>query len=227
LDTDTVHPAIIVPITISLLKIELPNAPTQYTVTAGSIWILSKLIASTAPAGTYTGLTISGGTITFNQHLDINANKAIIMPAGAICTVALNLKPPVDTTVSPDNIGIDAMNAQVVLPATFSFTLTEAGIKIVSFADASWKLYGSANTFQYDPASVPVYNPALNGIYIGCNVTAPTFAVTKCDSTFFTVQGSAPILKGYWDLPVATIDITQANIALGTGALAALCLGGL
>lgn len=227
LDTDTTHPAIIVPITISIVKIDLPAAPTKYTVTSGSIWILSKLIASTAPAGAYTGLTISGGSITFNQHLDINNNKAVIMPAGAVCTVTLNLKQPVNNTASPGNIGIDAMNAQVVLPATFSFTLTEAGIKINSFADASWKLYGSANTFQYDPAAIPVYNPALNGIYIGCNVTAPTFAVSKCDSSFFTIQGSAPILKGYWDLPVATIDITQANTALGTGALAALCLSGL
>src|SRR6185312_9959506 len=89
------------------------------------------------------------------------------------------------------------------------------------------QLYGNATTFQYDPAQSPVYNPVLNGIYIGCKANPNTFTVSKCDSTFFTVQGTAPIIDAYWELPVATINITQANTATGAGSLAALCGVGL
>ncbi|MDB5133533.1 MAG: hypothetical protein JWP37_136 [Mucilaginibacter sp.] len=226
LDTNTTTPALLLPVTITLFGLQLPNQDTHYPVAAGSIWILSKLLCSSAPAGMYTGLTISGGTISFNQELALT-NKAITMPAGAVCSLALNLQQPVDTTVSPDNIGIDAMNAKVQLPTQFSFNLTESGIGIVSIAQASWQLYGSVNTFQYDPGQSPIYNPVLNGIYIGCKVSDPTFTVSQCDSTFFTIKGTSPILDGYWELPVAAIDITLANVATGTGSLAVICGTGL
>ena len=226
LDTNTAAPALIVPVRISLLHIVLPGQHTSYTIEAGSIWIRSQLLCSTAPAGMYTGLTISGGTISFNQQMSL-ANKAITMPAGCVCSVSLTLQQPLDATVSPDNIGIDAMSAQVQLPAQFSFTLTDSIISIVSIAQASWNLYGCAAAFQYDPAQSPVYNPVLNGIYIGCKVSVPAFTVSKCDSAFFRLQGTAPIVDGYWELPLITIDITQPNPAAGIGALAVLCSPGL
>jgi hypothetical protein len=224
-DTDATTPVLLLPVIVNLL-VRIPALHTSYTIPAGSVWILSKLLCKDAPAGTYSGLTVSGGTITFNQSLVLTAQK-ITMPAGCVCSMVLNLKQPVDATVSPDNIGIDAMNANVHLPTQFSFNISESGLQIVNFTDASWELYGSANTFKYDPGQPAVYNPVLNGIYLGCKVTAPTFNVTKCLSPFFKVQGSAPIIDGYWELPVATIDITQTNTALGIGALAVLCGAGL
>jgi hypothetical protein len=225
-DTDPVNPVLLLPVIINTIKVITPKPTTSYTIAPGSVWILSKLLCTSAPAGTYTGLTVSGGTITFNQLLTL-ANKKITMTAGVVCSMVLNLQQPVDTTVPPQNIGIDALNANVKLPTQFSFSITEAGLQIQGFTDASWELYGSANTFQYDPNQVPIYNPVLNGIYLGCKVTAPKFVVTKSASAYFKVRGNSPIIDGYWELPVAVINIAQVNTAAGTGALAALCGVGL
>jgi hypothetical protein len=221
-DTDPSNPVLILPVIVSNVRVIIPPKNTSYKIAPGSVWILSKLLCTAAPSGTYTGLTVSGGTIAFNQLLPL-ANKKIIMPAGDICSLVLNLQQPVDTTVPPQNIGIDALNANVKLPTQFSFNITEGGLKIQGFTDASWQLYGSSNTFQYDASQVPLYNPILNGIYLGCKVTAPKISVTKSASSYFKVRGSTPVIDGYWELPVAVIDITKVNTATGTGALAALC----
>jgi hypothetical protein len=226
LNTNPAAPALIVPIRISRIRVIRPGQPTSYTIEPGSIWILSQLLCPTAPAGMYTGLTISGGTIAFNLPMSL-VNKMITMPAGAVCNVSINLQQAVDATVSPDNIGIDAMNAQVKLPAQFSFSLTDSKISIVSVAQSSWNLYGCAASFDYDAAQTPVFNSVLNGIYIGCKVSVSSFTVNRCESAFFTLQGTAPIVDGYWEMPVTTIDITQANTASGIGSLAVLCSPGL
>ena len=222
LSTDATTPVLLLPVTINFFSVFKPANSTSFNIAPGSVWILSKLLATGAPANTYTGLTVNGGTISFNQLIPLK-NKSISMPAGAVCTILLDLKQPVDTTVSPDNVGVDAMNANVNLPLHFSFSFVTPAAKIISIADASWGLYGSANTFHYDPGQVPFYNPVLNSILIGFKVTDPTFIVSKCDSPFFTIKGKAPILDGYWELPVATIDITKPNTATGTGALAVVC----
>jgi len=227
LATDTTTPVLLLPVTISFFDFfKWPHKHTSFQISTGSVWILSKLLAGNAPAGTYTGLTVSGGTLSFNEVLPLN-NKSIIIPAGAVCPVQLDLQQPVDTTVSPDNIGIDAMNAGVKLPTQFSFNFSTPAAGIIGIADASWQLYGSANTFQYDSTQSIFYNPVLNTILIGCKVTAPSFIVSKCDSPFFTIKGMAPVLDGYWELPVATIDITKTNNATGIGALAVVCSPGL
>src|SRR5665213_2785346 len=83
------------------------------------------------------------------------------------------------------------------------------------------------HSFQYDPAQSPLYNPVLNGIYIGLTASPPVFTVSKCESAFFTIQGSASITASYWELPVATINITQANTATGAGAISVVCSAGL
>ena len=226
LDTNSATPAVIVPVRVSLIRIIRPGQPTSYTIEPGSIWILSQLLCPSAPAGMYTGLTISGGTIAFSATMSL-ANKIITMPAGTVCTISINLQQAVDATVPPDNIGIDALNAQAKLPTSFSFSLTDSGIRIISVAQSSWNLYGCAASFDYDPAQTPIFNTVLKGIYIGCKVSVPSFTISQCDSAFFTMQGTAPIVDGYWELPVTTIDITQANTASGTGTLAVLCSPGL
>ncbi len=112
-------------------------------------------------------------------------------------------------------------------PPCLAFNFSTPAATITNISDSSWQLYGCANTFQHDPAQSAYYNPVLNTILIGCKVIDPTFIVSKCESPFFTIQGTAPILDGYWELPVATIDITKVNNATGIGALAAVCSGGL
>ncbi len=224
LSTDTTHPVLLLPVSVPSLTIPILN--TDLAITQGSVWILSSMFDSSAPAGAYTGLTVSGGSLSFDKHLSV-VNKAINMPAGATCTVHLNLQQPVDTSTPPDNTGIDAKNAGVQLPTQFSFSFSTPALKINSIADGSWKLYGSANTFQYDPSQTALYTAVLNSIVIPFKVTAPTFSVSACNSPFFTIQGSSPISEGCWELPVATIDITNPGVATGAGALGVVCSKGL
>ena len=226
LNTNATAPALIVPITIRLIRIPLPGEVTSYSIDGGSVWILSQLITSSAPAGMYTGLTVSGGSLSFDRHMSLT-NKVINMPAGSVCNVSLNLQQSVDTIVSPDNTGKDAADANVQLPASFSFQLTGSSLSIVSIAQASWNLYGCPATFQFAPVQVPLYNALQNGIYIGATVSISTFTVNVCESPVFTLSGSAPVIDGYWELPVTTIDITQSNTATGIGSLAILCSPGL
>ena len=224
LAADTSTPVLLLPVDISIFTILGGSA--NYNIAAGSVWIHSSLFDNSAPTGNYTGLTVSGGTLSFTTRLSIN-NKTITIPVGAGCNVLLDLQQPVDSTVSPDNIGIDAMNAGVALPTQFSFGFTGPLAEITGIAEASWNLYGSVNTFQHDASQSPAYNAVLNSILIPFTIASPEFIVTKCESPFFTIQGQAKIWKGYWELPVTVIDITKTNTASGTGALAAICESGL
>ena len=40
--------------------------PETFHVEAGSLWVAAQLLAPTAPAGSFTGMAISGGTLTFS-----------------------------------------------------------------------------------------------------------------------------------------------------------------
>ena len=147
LAADTAMPVLLLPVDVNVLTSLL--TPDNYKIASGSIWIHSSLFDNSAPAGDYTGLTISGGTLSFTEKLGIT-NKTITIPANTGCNVLLNLQQPLDTTVSPDNLGIDAMNADVKLPTQFSFSFSGPLAEVTGIADASWNLYGSSNTFQYD-----------------------------------------------------------------------------
>jgi hypothetical protein len=223
LAADTSTPVLLLPVDVSIFDL---FGSTSYEIAKGSVWIHSSLFDNSAPANEYTGLTVSGGTLSFTTALSIN-NKTITIPAGIACSVLLDLQQPVDTTVSPGNIGIDAMNAGVILPTQFSFSFSGPLAKVTGIADASWNLYGSENVFQYDASKSIAYNAVLNSILVPFTVTEPQFTVSKCDSPFFTIQGQAGIWIGYWELPVSVIDITKTNTATGTGALAVVCKPGL
>ncbi|HEY4326853.1 MAG TPA: hypothetical protein VGN20_22900 [Mucilaginibacter sp.] len=224
LAADTSTPVLLLPVHETIFTVL--GGSTHYNIVAGSVWIHSSLFDNSTPANNYTGLTISSGTLSFTQSLSINSKK-IIIPAGAGCNVLLNLQQPVDSTVSPDNIGVDAMNADVVLPTQFSFSFSGPKLQITVVSDASWNLYGSANTFQYDSSQPTGYNSVLNSILVPFKVTEPQFTVNNCGSPFFTIQGQAGIWEGYWELPLAVIDITKTNTASGIGAMAVACKPGL
>ncbi|MDB5111825.1 MAG: hypothetical protein JWR67_2939, partial [Mucilaginibacter sp.] len=224
LAADTSVPVLLLPVDESIFTIL--QGSDNYTIASGSVWIHSSLFDNSAPANNYTGLTVSGGSLSFSKKLFVN-NKTIIIPTGTGCNVLLDLKQPVDTTVSPDNIGIDAMNAGVKLPTQFSFSFSGPLAKVTGIADASWNLYGSSNTFHYDASQKIVYNAVLNSILVPFTVASPQFIVSKCDSPFFTIQGKAEIWEGYWELPLMVIDVTRTNTAAGTGALAVICKPGL
>src|SRR5205823_3961329 len=78
------------------------------TLPAGSVWIASQQIAAGAPAGSYTGLRIKGGTLTFSHSLHV-VDGEIVVPAAVSCTLELKLDP--GTAPSGTGAGEDARQA--------------------------------------------------------------------------------------------------------------------
>src|SRR5262245_12276925 len=55
----------------------------RYTLERGSIWIRADLLAAGAPAGTYVGLKVHGGSLTFSQPVTIQGDRLTIPPGGS------------------------------------------------------------------------------------------------------------------------------------------------
>jgi hypothetical protein len=62
---------------------------THYSLPAGSIWILSRLLASAAPAGGYCGIRIKGGTLAFSAPAVISGGTLQIS-ASATATLEVS-----------------------------------------------------------------------------------------------------------------------------------------
>ena len=199
----------------------------EYTLANNSsIWINSTLLASNAPAGKYTGLTIQSGTIILTEPTTIIGNYTTI-PALASVTVQLVLKQQIATDadmVSP--YGMDARAATFKLPDHLTFVFNNANSTITSIGSAAWNLFKQASVFDYNLAP-GFYNPALFSIFIPLVVAQPVFTFYESLSTFVQLKGSAPILDSFWNLPAADLDLTHISPAAGIGALAVLCAKGL
>jgi hypothetical protein len=112
----------------------------HFTLPAGSVWLASPQIAPSAPAGSYTGLLIRGGTLTFSHPLTASGGE-IIVPPTVTCTLSLKLNP--GTAPSGAGAGEDARLAAADLPKTVTFVFSSAGARIQSAGKAHVKVYGS------------------------------------------------------------------------------------
>ena len=82
------------------------------TVSAGSAWFATGLV-STAPAGVYTGVRISGGTLRFSADVSVLGDQ-VVVPAATAVQVALEFDPPAP---GPGPAGTELEAAAAVLPA--------------------------------------------------------------------------------------------------------------
>src|SRR5439155_2596081 len=90
-----------------------------YRIEPGSVWIASDLIARTsALAGYYTGLKVSGGTLELSENAAVSGGAVIINP-GVSVTLKLDLHANVVTSPSAE-AGFDATEATIQLPNSFS-----------------------------------------------------------------------------------------------------------
>lgn len=64
----------------------------NFTLVAGSVWINAQLLCATAPAGTYVGIKVKGGTVTLDV-LPVLQNDQLILTAATKITVALPCSP--------------------------------------------------------------------------------------------------------------------------------------
>ena len=124
------QPAMILSLQVSRLHFFFHNN-TDYTIPASSVWINSHLISTSAPDNEFCGLTVTKGTLHFTNDVELN-NSKMIVPPGTTVTITLELAQQIDPSVSPDNTGIDAKNAVVNLPQTFTFTFSDAGSQVIA-----------------------------------------------------------------------------------------------
>jgi len=191
------------------------TAAQQYTLSAGSLWMLSQLLANAAPAGGFTGLRIKGGTIRFSQPVSVSGNS--IIAAGGSCNIEVELDQPAAAT-SAAAAGRDAKQLVINLPSKAGFTCSGAAIRVEAATEMSQKVY--KQPYQYGLIHQPVtYAPALGQLLVPYQAKENTFAVAGAAANLFTPQGQAPITASAWGLPVTVASITQLGEAEGIGAI--------
>ena len=211
-------PFLVLPLTVPPGRV-----PATLPVGAGSLWIEAQLLAPAAPAGSYAGIKISGGTLTFSAAAAALAGGLFI---DATTTLTLTVKP--DSPAGPLGGGAPGADGGAViaeLPAEVTFVFTQAGASVTAATPAFLSAYGSAVALQWQQ-SAAVYEYLLAQILIPFKPQSASFTPASVRSTLFQPAGTAPILGGAWTLPVAFIPPGQ--LLLGTAASAgmlALVLG--
>jgi hypothetical protein len=195
----------------------------QFTLPAGSVWIASQQIAPGAPLGSYTGLLIKGGTLTFSQSLTVSGNE-IVVPAGVSCTLTLKLDSgTVPTGTGP---GEDARLAASDVPKNVTFVFSAVGAKITSVGKARLKVYGS--TVKIEPTTEPPsYVADASQIFVPAKSDDTSFTIADVQSDEFRPGGRADLTSTAWTLPVAVVSPSSLGNAAGAGGLALILADGL
>lgn len=207
-----------------LLPLEVRNVliirgPQSFKIPKGSVWIHADVFATTAPDNLYCGLTVAGGTLSFNSQLSITGGNKLVIPNGIEAKINLNLQQKIVTDVSPDDNGIDTKEATIKLPETLNIAIKHTG-KTIDAGAANWKLYGQQINFAFDKGKPMQWNPAINRILIPYKTDVAALAVLQSKSPVCKVEGKAAIVLSAWALNAAVININAPLVADGTGAMA-------
>ncbi len=189
----------------------------SFNLSKGSIWVASVFLASNAPAGSYTGLTILGGKVNLSTAPKI-INGKLTVSANTIITVNLDLDQPKVSNNGDSPYGIDARKMELELPKNFKFHFSANDKKVEEVSEAEWQLYQQAMNFNWR-AQQPNYNAQLNSISIPLLTSSQQLEISESNSVFNTLSNCATIQNSAWLLPVAAIDISQTNKAAGIGVL--------
>jgi hypothetical protein len=158
---------------------------------AGSAWVNVGSLASGAPANSYAGIAVQGGTLSCDVALTLGATTVTI-PAGATVTLEVTPAPPAGSA----NPAI-----QVALPATMTFNFPGSGAASATLTAFAAEVCGE--TFHASPAGQPaVYNDTVKTLAIPCSVDQTQFAPTENPGTLTILTGSAPLLASGWALEV-------------------------
>jgi hypothetical protein len=197
----------------------LLQAGRRYDLAAGSVWLRADLLAAAAPAGTYLGLRVDVGHLTFTQPVVAVGGKVTI-PVGGRCAVELDLQPTAHAPGAGGRAGKDADAAKLTTPRTFSFVLAAGHAAVDGVGRAAWVLYGQGIDFDWRQGPAPAYEPLLNAVVVPMHASAPAVQPGPVASPFAGPVGRAKVHRAGWALPVAAIDVTHPTEAAGAGGLA-------
>jgi len=191
----------------------------RYTLERGSIWIRAALLAPGAPAATYVGLKVHGGSLTFSQLVTIQSDRLTIPPGGT-CAIHLDLEAPAAPAAGGGAAGKDAVDAILDLPKTCEISLANGRATFTRIADARWTLYGQSIGFTPRENPEPTWEPVLLSVFVPFTPSEPAIELRSVVSPFATLEERARIGRGGWTLPVAAIDVANPTDAAGIGGLA-------
>ena len=190
-----------------------------FTLVKGSLWITSHFLAASAPAGSYTGLTVLGGKIILSSDPQV-VNGKLTVAANTSITVNLELDQPEVSHSNPDSaFGIDARTMELALPKNLTFHFSTQERKIDEVSESHWQLYGQGMDFTWNEQNQAEYLAQFGQIHIPLQASSQQLEILDLQSPFITLAHSADIQRTGWLLPVAAIDISQPGIAAGIGAL--------
>ena len=215
----TTAPFLVLPLTVPSGTI-----PTTLTVGAGSLWISAQLLAPGAPAGSYTGIAISGGSLTFSTSPgSVSGGLQVASTTTLTLTVTPQAAPGPTGGGAP---GADGGAVVANVPAQVTFSFSAAGARITAARSASFTVYGSTIALSW-ASSAPVYEAQLGQFLVPFTPQPTEFAVASVLSDFVQLSGTVPILGGAWALPVAVVAAAQLGNATTAGLLALLLGPGL
>lgn len=199
----------------------------SFKVLPGSVWVNAHALAPDAPDDRFTGVKVTGGSITLDMVPTLQGNNLTVDPTNKI-NVALELDQETDAYASVDSpYGKDARGATFHLPGTWNFTLVGTGKNITTIGEASATMYGQAANFAWAGNQAATYNAALSKVLIPWNADITEFDVSSSESPFFNLSGKAPVGGSWWALPAAVIDVSAPLEAKGNGAVLIACGKGL
>lgn len=209
---------------ISNAHVELVKS---FNILPGSVWINAHALAPSAPAGRYVGLKVKGGNIALDALPFLQGTQLTAAPNNHI-QISLQPEQKNDADAAVDSVfGKDARNAQYSLPAVFNFTLLGNSKNITEISAASCTIYGQGIEFAWAGDQGAEYLPSLSRLLIPWNTNVNSFDVSSCESPYCQTSGNAQILKSWWALPAAIIDVNAPLQADGSGAVLLQCDKGL
>ena len=190
----------------------------EYALTAGSVWIQSRLLAKDAPAGAFTGLRIRDGQLTVNALAAVSGGS-IVLGGADECELRLDLDQPSPAFAADTVIGDDAENLTIRLPKGVRIRVKPSSATIEDASEMKMRVYGHDYRFRMNgqPAS---FEPLLNRILVPYDGSESEVQARTVASTLFRMSGAAPVLANAWALPVTVATVDRLGEAAGIGAIA-------
>lgn len=212
-------------------RISVRRLITEYSIVAGTVWLKAKLLSAEAPEGLFVGVKVTSGSITLSKSTRLINKKITILPNTSM-EVSLKLEKDTSATTSETSpYGQDARNCDFKLPETLQFSWDGTTKKITSLeiGDSSSKIYGQSLKFTYNSRTNPAvhYNSTLKVVTFQLQQDKSDFQVSANSSNFINISGTAPIIRSYWYLPAALIDVDHPLEVSGNGGVMVHCDKGL
>ncbi|WGK65306.1 hypothetical protein [Croceiramulus getboli] len=202
---------------VSDLQLRIKRSKT-YTLGTGSIWINSIYLAPDAPADTFVGLTLNGGSIKLSSTPQ-TVNDKLKVPASTVITLDLDLSQPEPEMDEQAPYGEAARQMQLNLPDKLEFHFSGNGRTIDHVADAQIEAYGQSLETTFNANTQPFFNQPLQRVVFPLSSSTQSWTMDSPEAPFNTLSGQATVSTVGWALAVSTVDIDAPVEASGIGGL--------